>query len=456
MGVGKARQGYKLADWYYGKELEIPEEWEIKQFGSAISKIENGLPYKEEWEDSETKKKNATLITRIETISDEAINPEKVGYVKGLSKNDFVKYRLMKGDILFSHINSLKHIGKTAMYENQPIVLIHGMNLLRIQASKDFLLPYYLLYFLKHNETRDRVKALSQRAINQVSINTHDLKKFLMTVIPPISEQQKIVSILSNVDEQIQQTQKLIDLTQRLKKGLMQKLLTRGIGHTKFKKVPWYYDKTIEIPEEWKVTTLKNLLDKQNSGLHNKLEKTSLGDNIVSMTDLYTHDFIDDEEFMLANFPIEIKGKKLNKQKYLLKKNDFLYIEISLVKEGVGKTSLVKKNGGGTYFAGNLRRFTTKQSVNPNFLFYFLNLDSSRNYFVNHSYTSAQTGITIRDYFKIRILTPPLEEQQKIASIISNVDEQINQHKNEKALLERIKKGLMQQLLTGQKRVILE
>ena len=141
---------------------------------------------------------------------------------------------------------------------------------------------------------------------------------------------------------------------------------------------------------------------------------------------------------------------------FTLKKNDFLYIEISLVKEGIGKTCLLKKNGGGTYFAGILSRFTTKQSVNPNFLFYFLNLDSSRNYFVNHSYTSAQTGITIRDYFKKRILTPPLEEQQIIASILSNVDEQIQQHKNEKALLKRIKKGLMQQLLTGQRRVIFQ
>ena len=48
---------------------------------------------------------------------------------------------------------------------------------------------------------------------------------------------------------------------------------------------------------------------------------------------------------------------------------------------------------------------------------------------------------------------PDKKEREKIASILTNVDEQINQHKNEKALLERLKKGLMQQLLTGQRRV---
>ena len=171
------------------------------------------------------------------------------------------------------------------------------------------------------------------------------------------------------------------------------------------------------------------------------------------MTDLYTYDFIDDDEFMLANFPIEIKGKKLNKQKYLLKKNDFLYIEISLVKEGVGKTSLVKKNGGEIYFAGNLRRFTIKQSLNSNFLFYFLNLDSSRNYFVNNSYTSAQTGITMKDYFKIFVFMPPLNEQQKIASILSNTDEKIQSYKRYRQKLQNLKKSLMQKLLTGELRV---
>ena len=50
-------------------------------------------------------------------------------------------------------------------------------------------------------------------------------------------EQQKIASILSKVDELIQKTDQIIEQTQRLKKGLMQKLLTKGIGHTKFKKV---------------------------------------------------------------------------------------------------------------------------------------------------------------------------------------------------------------------------
>ena len=57
------------------------------------------------------------------------------------------------------------------------------------------------------------------------------------------------------------------------------------------------------------------------------------------------------------------------------------------------------------------------------------------------------------DIKKFHVVLPSLPEQEQILSILSNVDEQIQQHKNEKALLKRIKKGLMQQLLTGQRRV---
>ncbi len=54
--------------------------------------------------------------------------------------------------------------------------------------------------------------------------------------MPSVKEQRKIAFILSKVDELIQKTDQIIEQTQRLKKGLMQKLLTKGIGHTKFKK----------------------------------------------------------------------------------------------------------------------------------------------------------------------------------------------------------------------------
>ena len=66
----------------------------------------------------------------------------------------------------------------------------------------------------------------------------NDLLNYLYS-IPELKEQEKIASILSNLDELIKKTDQIIEQTQRLKKGLMQRLLTKGIGHTKFKKTKY-------------------------------------------------------------------------------------------------------------------------------------------------------------------------------------------------------------------------
>jgi type I restriction enzyme S subunit len=75
---------------------------------------------------------------------------------------------------------------------------------------------------------------------------------------PPLPEQKKIAAILSSVDEAIASTQAVIDQTRKVKQGLLQQLLTRGIGHTKFKE-----SAIGKIPEEWEVVTLLSLIQKK-------------------------------------------------------------------------------------------------------------------------------------------------------------------------------------------------
>ena len=84
--------------------------------------------------------------------------------------------------------------------------------------------------------------------------------------IPLLPEQQKIASILSGVDALIESTQKVIEKTERLKKGLMQKLLVSGIKHTKFKKVQTHFGKYKKIPEKWESVTIECVADKLLSG----------------------------------------------------------------------------------------------------------------------------------------------------------------------------------------------
>jgi type I restriction enzyme, S subunit len=128
-----------------------------------------------------------------------------------------------------------------------------GIVIDRSKANEEYV--YWTLL-----KSKDRIRSYSQGTTIQ-GLTREDLKN-LKILFPPILEQQKIADILSKVDELIQKTDQVIEQTQKLKKGLMQKLLTKGIGHAKFKRTP-----TGEIPEEWNIKPLGDILNLCQYGL---------------------------------------------------------------------------------------------------------------------------------------------------------------------------------------------
>ncbi|RKX39448.1 MAG: restriction endonuclease subunit S [Thermotogae bacterium] len=197
----------------------IPREWEVVRLGEVLALIRNGLTYRQ------NRKGNGYPITRIETISEERINPTKVGFVNNIGEDDIRNYKLIVGDILFSHINSLEHIGKAAIYEGRPEILLHGMNLLLLRPDKSKINPYFLLYLLRAYKTREIFRNMSKKAVNQASINQTELKRIKIP-LPPLPEQRRIAEILSTVDQKLDLLKRRKEKLIRIKKGLMNDLLT--------------------------------------------------------------------------------------------------------------------------------------------------------------------------------------------------------------------------------------
>ena len=137
-------------------------------------------------------------VTRIETISNEIINVDKVGFVEPFSKSS--KFRLIYGDILFSHINSLDHLGKTAIYTDESLELYHGVNLLLIRTKNQLLDPFFLNYFFKYYRKRNEFLSMANKSVNQASINQMNLEKMAVP-IPPLKTQKMIVAILGKAEE---------------------------------------------------------------------------------------------------------------------------------------------------------------------------------------------------------------------------------------------------------------
>lgn len=189
-------------------------EWKKVAFSSVIEKISNGYVY-------DVNSIGSVPITRIETISKGFIDYTKVGYVQYVEELE--KYKLRKGDILFSHINSIAHIGKVAIFKSDK-ELYHGMNLLLIRA-KESMNKNYLYYFLSSTIARKKVRSFAKQAVNQASINTDELKKWTI-YIPEVAEQNSIAEVLTAADREIELAQQKFELLRQQKRGLMQQLLT--------------------------------------------------------------------------------------------------------------------------------------------------------------------------------------------------------------------------------------
>ena len=110
---------------------ELPKGWSITTLGSVLIRMTNGININQ----TDLCSADALPISRIETIANEKIDFSHVKYcIPSIEQEQ--KYLLKKGDILFSHINSDKHLGKTAIYmDDEP--LIHGVNLLLLRSDEN-------------------------------------------------------------------------------------------------------------------------------------------------------------------------------------------------------------------------------------------------------------------------------------------------------------------------------
>jgi type I restriction enzyme S subunit len=141
----------------------------------------------------QTKDGNGLPVSRIETISQGVVDLSRVGYLSGLPASEAEKYRLECGDLLFSHINSDLHLGKTAIFSMEGETLLHGMNLLLIRVDRNKLLPVFLHWLFNYYRVAGLFMSIAQHAVNQSSINQKKLNA-LPIVLPPLPEQRRIVA----------------------------------------------------------------------------------------------------------------------------------------------------------------------------------------------------------------------------------------------------------------------
>ncbi len=260
--------------------------------------------------------------------------------------------------------------------------------------------------------------------------NTKLTKKIIVPV-PPLPEQRKIAKILSTWDKAIVTTEKLIDASKQQKKALMQQLLT---GKKRF----------AGFEGEWEDNELHNLLDKIIDYRGQSVPKADKGIPLITARNVRMG-FLD---FSSQEF-IEESAFETWMKRGIPQSGDILFT----TEAPLGMACRYPTSG--CYGVGQ-RTVTLRvnKKLNSDYLLYFLLSEKGQLLIDLRSSGSTAKGIKSSELKKVKITFPSdIEEQKKIASVLTNSDKEIDLLKQNLADLKQEKKALMQQLLTGKRRV---
>jgi len=418
----ETREGYKKTEIGW-----IPEEWAVKSLISLAT------------------------ITMGQSPGSQAYNEDFDG-LPLIQGNADIKNRISNPRIWTSQITKICNINDILMTVRAPVGAIAksmheaciGRGVCAIKAvntENSFL--YQVL--LSHEPNWRKI----EQGSTFTAVNGKDIQA-LPIICPPLPEQQKIASILTTVDDKISSIDQQIQQTEQLKKGLMEKLLTKGIGHTEFK------DTEIgRIPASWEYKSFQDLLENKDI--------TSIQDGNHGESHPKTSDFVNDGiPFIMANCFLRNKlnidcVSKISEKQYKSLRIGFSFPgDVLLTHKGtVGSTAIVYPEHGNIMLTPQVTAYRVSEGKNllKRYLYFYFQSPYFQKIIFNISKQSTRAYIGITAQKRLLCVLPPIAEQKKIASILSTVDDKIDILQSKKTSYTTLKKGLMAQLLTGQMRV---
>ena len=410
--------------------VELPDSWEKVNLGNALSYIGNGLT------DKQNKVNDGYPVTRIETISDDCINADKVGYISTLPEDKIEKYRLCYGDMLVSHINSDPQLGRSVVYEGNPEFLLHGMNLLRMRANTKVLAPFFLNLIFRFYRNRGVFIALASRAVGQSSINQSRMQSLIIP-LPSLPEQRAIAHVLQTIQEAKATRQRELALERERKAELMDHLFSYGT-----KGEPRKQTEIGEIPESWDVVELNKVCSKIVDCPHS------------------TPKFLESGVLCARNFNIRSGIYVREPASYTSEAEYLERIKRLIPQEGdvlfsreapIGEACLLPPD---TRLSLGQRMMLLR--VNPSMLDdYFLvqsfYVTPLRSKMLSLGRGATAKHLNVGDVKCLEMLIPSLNEQQKISEILRACDTKVATLEREAERLDELFHTMLDELMTGQR-----
>lgn len=408
------------------RELKVPNGWSKEYLGNlSIDGIKNGV-----FNDPKKVGKGTKLINVVNLYSGSEINTEKLTRLN-LTEQEIAKYKVEVGDLFFTRSSLvLDGIARCNIILDGSEDIVYDGHIMRVRPNIEKVIPFYL----KEYCLGDNAKGFFMRHAKTTTMTTigqQEISK-LPVLIPPLKEQEKIVSILSTWDKAIELKEKLIGQKKEQKKGLMQKLLTGEIRLNGFER-------------EWKSVKVKDLVKKVVDNRGKTPPLSSEGIELIEVNALEANNKHPNYEKII---------KYVNEETYNLwfrnghpQKGDILVATVG----SVGSAVIMNENRG--CIAQNIIALRIKEEHNPDFVYYWMNSSEYFKLIKKVLMGAVQPSLKVPHLLNFDLFIPEMDEQNKIAEIFTVFDSSIELLANELETLKLQKKSLMQQLLTGKIRV---
>jgi len=439
----EVRNGYRLVR-IGPKKLEIPKEWDMKKLdpqSGVTERVTDGSHHSPDHSEV-----GDYYYATVSNMSERGMNYESCGKIDEEAYIEMVEgdCKPRKGEVLFSKDGT---VGLTSVFnDDEDVVLLSSIAM--IDPVEEKLDPYFLSHFLDSRYTEDQIKSLkSGTAIRRVVLK--DIKQFRVP-LPPLPEQRRIAAVLSTVDEEIRQTEEIIETTEELSQGLLSDLISHGTNSAKPVERQ-IGPKTYNIAEGWELYDISELATDEHKSIRGgpsgtQLKNAEFADDGVK---IYGQENVSNEDFARGN-------------RYLDEKEfpDFESVEIMpsdvlvTMMGTVGDSTTFPESAEQGVMDSHLLRIRAKENlVFPKYLSLLIDeskIVSDQIHALSHGLV--MSGLNIGIVESITVPIPLKEEQKRIVNILSEVDalHELEEKRLEK--MRQLKRALMQDLLTGEVR----
>lgn len=347
------------------------------------------------------------------------------------------KFLCRKGDIIFGKRRA--YLRKLAVTSRDAVVSAHSMVL---RPKEEKVISDFLPWFMQSSQFWNTAFSISEGSLSPtIKWKTLSAQEFW---IPSRTEQKKIAEILWGIESSVEKLEQLIQVTEKLKKGLLEELLSKGIGHKKFKKT-----EIGEIPEDWDCKTLFEAALNREEAVQTGPFGAQLHsyDYVETGVPLILIRNIENYEIVSKNIPFiaEEKAKQLNK--YRIVPGDIVFSRVA----DVGRAAVAENEHNGWMISGQMLRVRLNNpKIRNEFVKFVIKTSNFRDILTAKTVGSTRDSINTTILGKMPIPIPPLREQERICKILNGFDSMTNCYKNHLVVLHSLRKKLTNSILSGE------